>query len=74
VSFAAITLCVASKPVLFVSLSTQYGNFWIHLRTDSATAATASVPNLIIYNSSGGPGDEEHRRDISTVHSFIHGV
>jgi hypothetical protein len=29
-SFAAITLCVASQRVLFVSLSTQSGNFWIH--------------------------------------------
>jgi hypothetical protein len=36
VSFAAITLCVASQPVfvflLYISLSTQSGNFWIYLR------------------------------------------
>jgi hypothetical protein len=36
VSFAAITLCVASQRVLllllFISLSTQSGNFWIHTR------------------------------------------
>jgi hypothetical protein len=34
VSFAAITLCVASQRVFIVviSLSTQYGNFWIHTR------------------------------------------
>jgi hypothetical protein len=31
VSFAAITLCVASQRV-FISLSTQSGNFWIHPR------------------------------------------
>jgi hypothetical protein len=32
VSFATITLCVASQWVLllFISLSTQSGNFWIH--------------------------------------------
>jgi hypothetical protein len=35
VSFAAITLCVTSKRVFIVviSLSTQFGNFWIHPRT-----------------------------------------
>jgi hypothetical protein len=34
VSFAAITLCVASRRVFIViSLSTQPGNFWIHPRT-----------------------------------------
>jgi hypothetical protein len=36
VSFAAITLRVASQRVFFVvviSLSTQSGNFWIHPRT-----------------------------------------
>jgi hypothetical protein len=34
VSFAAITLCVASQRVfIFISLSTQSGNFWIHSRT-----------------------------------------
>jgi hypothetical protein len=33
VSFAATTLCVASQRVFIViSLSTQSGNFWIHLR------------------------------------------
>jgi hypothetical protein len=38
VSFAAITLCVTSQRVflllllLFISLSTQSGNFWIHPR------------------------------------------
>jgi hypothetical protein len=35
VSFAAITLCVASQRcvlLLFISLSTQSGNFWIHPR------------------------------------------
>jgi hypothetical protein len=32
VSFAAITLCVTSQRV-FISLSTQSGNFWIRLRT-----------------------------------------
>jgi hypothetical protein len=35
VSFAAITLCVASQRVFIVvviSLSTQSGNLWIHLR------------------------------------------
>jgi hypothetical protein len=34
VSFATITLCVASQPVFVVviSLSTQSGNFWIHSR------------------------------------------
>jgi hypothetical protein len=37
VSFAAITLCVASQRgfvivVVFISLSTQSGNFWIHRR------------------------------------------
>jgi hypothetical protein len=34
VSFAAITLCVASRVfiVVIVSLSTQSGNFWIHPR------------------------------------------
>jgi hypothetical protein len=32
VSFAAITLCVASQRVFIfvISLSTQSGNFWIH--------------------------------------------
>jgi hypothetical protein len=30
-SFAATTLCVASQRV-FISLSTQSGNFWIHPR------------------------------------------
>jgi hypothetical protein len=30
-NFAAITLCVASQRVfVVVSLSTQFGNFWIH--------------------------------------------
>jgi hypothetical protein len=38
VSFAAINLCVVSQRVcflllLFISLSTQSGNFWIHPRT-----------------------------------------
>jgi hypothetical protein len=35
VSFAAITLCVASQRVIpkDISLSTQSGNFWIHPRT-----------------------------------------
>jgi hypothetical protein len=35
VSFAAITVCVASRRVfvIVVSLSTQTGNFWIHPRT-----------------------------------------
>jgi hypothetical protein len=41
VSFAAITLCVASQRmfvvvvvvVVVVYLSTQFGNFWIHPRT-----------------------------------------
>jgi hypothetical protein len=32
VSFAAITLYVPSQ-LVFISLSTQYGNFWIHPRT-----------------------------------------
>jgi hypothetical protein len=32
VSFASITLCVASQRV-FISLSTQSGNFWIHPRS-----------------------------------------
>jgi hypothetical protein len=36
VSFAAITICVASQQclllLLFISLSTQSGNFWIHSR------------------------------------------
>jgi hypothetical protein len=32
VSFAAITLCVASQRVFIVSLSTQSGHFWIHSR------------------------------------------
>jgi hypothetical protein len=35
VSFAAITHCVAFERVfilLFISLSTQSGNFWIHAR------------------------------------------
>jgi hypothetical protein len=36
VSFAAVNLCVASQLVflllLFISLSTQSGNFWIHPR------------------------------------------
>jgi hypothetical protein len=34
VSFVAITLCIASQRVFIVviSLSTQSGNFWIHLR------------------------------------------
>jgi hypothetical protein len=32
VSFAAITLCVASQR-LFVSISIQCGNFWVHPRT-----------------------------------------
>jgi hypothetical protein len=39
VSFAAITLCVTSHRVFIVavvtSLSTQPGNFWIHLRIDT---------------------------------------
>jgi hypothetical protein len=44
VSFAAITLCVASQRVLIVvvvvvvvviSLSTQSGNFWLHPRMSS---------------------------------------
>jgi hypothetical protein len=30
VSFASITLCVASQRVFVISLSTQSGNFWIH--------------------------------------------
>jgi hypothetical protein len=37
VSFAAINLCVASQllfiVVVFISLSTESGNFWIHPRT-----------------------------------------
>jgi hypothetical protein len=33
VSFAAMALCIASERVLFISLSTQPGNFLIHLRT-----------------------------------------
>jgi len=36
VSFAAVTLFVAYQRMfflLFISLSTQSGNFWIHLRT-----------------------------------------
>jgi hypothetical protein len=34
VTFAAISLCVASQRVfVFISLSTQSGNFWIHSRT-----------------------------------------
>jgi hypothetical protein len=33
VSFAAITLCVASQCLLlFISLLIQSGNFWVHLR------------------------------------------
>jgi hypothetical protein len=34
VSFATVTLCVASQRVflLFILLSTQSGNFWIHPR------------------------------------------
>jgi hypothetical protein len=41
VSFDAITLCVASQQVflvllLFISLSTQSGNFWIYPRTSIA--------------------------------------
>jgi len=34
VSFAAMTLCIASQEMFIVvhSLSTQSGNFWIHLR------------------------------------------
>jgi hypothetical protein len=49
VSFAAINLCVASQRVLivavvFISLSTQYGNFWIHPRKiDSGCAALRRV-------------------------------
>jgi hypothetical protein len=38
VSFAAITLCVAFQRVfiiVFISLSTQSGNFWIHTLTSA---------------------------------------
>jgi hypothetical protein len=31
VTFAPITLCIASQ-LVFISLSTQFGNFWIHPR------------------------------------------
>jgi hypothetical protein len=46
VSFAAITLCVASQEclLLYISLSTQSGNFWLHPRkcsTDSGSALPA---------------------------------
>jgi hypothetical protein len=51
VSFAAITLCVASQRVFIIvvaySVMTQSGNFWIHPRMYShlynLTAAAATV-------------------------------
>jgi hypothetical protein len=45
VRFAAITLCVASQRVFIVvvSLSTQSGNFWIHLRTKTEMLLWKSV-------------------------------
>jgi hypothetical protein len=41
-NFAAITLCVASQRVfivvsVYISLSTQSGNFWIHTHTCTNT-------------------------------------
>jgi hypothetical protein len=47
VSFAAITLCVASQRVFIVviSLSTQAGNFWIHPRM-YAHRSSQSVSNF----------------------------
>jgi hypothetical protein len=45
VSFAAITLCVASQRMFIViSLSTQSGNFWIHFRTALRKLSLLSSP------------------------------
>jgi hypothetical protein len=48
VSFAAITLCVASERV-FISLSTQSGNFWIHPRICS-DMSLQDTPELGLLN------------------------
>jgi hypothetical protein len=46
VSFAVITLCVASRfftvVTVVVTLSTQYGNFWIHPRISSSSYVFSS--------------------------------
>jgi hypothetical protein len=48
VSFAAITLCVASQRVLIVVyfVMTQSGNFWIHARTNVSENHAASYSSL----------------------------
>jgi hypothetical protein len=48
VSFAAISLCVTSQRVfivvnIYISLSTQSGNFWIHPCTPSIVAGTLRI-------------------------------
>jgi hypothetical protein len=61
VSFAATNLCVASQRVfivllLFISLSTRSGNFWIHLRTNVHSIfnffffypVSIQVPSLVV--------------------------
>jgi len=51
VSFAAITICVASQRVFIVGsvyfVTTQYGNFWIHPRNVAVT--TTPFYNVITH-------------------------
>jgi hypothetical protein len=69
VSFAAITLCVASQRVfiavsVYFSLSTQSGNFWIHpprlinleLRRKRSMTLRHSVCGIIGETKPNGPG------------------
>jgi hypothetical protein len=51
VSFAAITLCVASRVFVVISLSTQSGNFWIHPRmfTINSRVLFSRVPAEAIF-------------------------
>jgi hypothetical protein len=65
VSFAAITLCVASQPCLLffiVSLSTQSGNFWIHPRKLDSSGSGYGLVAVSCYQGTEISGSRKGRK------------
>jgi len=57
VSFAAITLRIASQPMFIVVVHfvmTQFGNFWIHPRTRKVSN-TKVAPKMLLHRSEEAP-------------------